>query len=187
MNSNLFHTNSGLILAFAFGMPGFLVLLGSWACSVCVRVCVCVCVCVCVWAHTHTQLLSGVQLFATPWTVACQAPLFLGFFRPEYWSGLPFPTPGTYQEHTWVCSPPRYQTHVSPTLAGRFLTTSTTWKACLCPYRALMHFLLLPELFAKGIFSDTITSQDPLSQTVRELFFLNFSFSALLTFSLNTQ
>ena len=30
-----------------------------------------------------------VQLFATPWTVACQAPLSVGFFRQEYWSGLP--------------------------------------------------------------------------------------------------
>ena len=32
--------------------------------------------------------------FATPWTVACQAPLSVGFFRQEYWSGLPFPSPG---------------------------------------------------------------------------------------------
>ena len=29
-----------------------------------------------------------------PWTVACQAPLFMGFSRKEYWSGLPFPSPG---------------------------------------------------------------------------------------------
>ena len=32
--------------------------------------------------------------FATPWTVACQAPLSMGFSRQEYWSGLPFPSPG---------------------------------------------------------------------------------------------
>ena len=31
---------------------------------------------------------------ATPWTVVCQAPLSLGFSRQEYWSGLPFPSPG---------------------------------------------------------------------------------------------
>ena len=37
--------------------------------------------------------LSCVQLFATPWTVACQAPLSMGFSRQEYWSGLPFPFP----------------------------------------------------------------------------------------------
>ena len=34
------------------------------------------------------------KLFATPWTVACQAPLSMEFFRREYWSGLPFPLPG---------------------------------------------------------------------------------------------
>ena len=44
-------------------------------------------VCVC-------MLVSHVQLFATPWTVACQAPLSMEFPRQEYWSGLPFPSPG---------------------------------------------------------------------------------------------
>ena len=34
------------------------------------------------------------QLFVTPWTVARQAPLSMGFPRPEYWSGLPYPLPG---------------------------------------------------------------------------------------------
>ena len=38
--------------------------------------------------------LSRVRLFATPWTVAHQAPLSMGFPRQEYWSGLPFPSPG---------------------------------------------------------------------------------------------
>ena len=38
--------------------------------------------------------LSHVQLFATPWTVACQAPLSMGFSRQEYWSKLPCPPPG---------------------------------------------------------------------------------------------
>ena len=38
--------------------------------------------------------LSSVQLFVTPWTVACQTPLSIEFFRQEYRSGLPFPTPG---------------------------------------------------------------------------------------------
>ena len=38
--------------------------------------------------------LSRVRLFATPWTVARQAPLSMGFSRQEYWSGLPFPSPG---------------------------------------------------------------------------------------------
>ena len=38
--------------------------------------------------------LSRVQLFASPWTVACQAPPSMGFSRQEYCSGLPFPSPG---------------------------------------------------------------------------------------------
>ena len=33
-------------------------------------------------------------ILAIPWTVACQAPLSTGFSRQEYWSGLPFPSPG---------------------------------------------------------------------------------------------
>ena len=39
------------------------------------------------------KLLSHVRLFVTPWTVAYQAPLSMGFSRQEYWSGLPFPSP----------------------------------------------------------------------------------------------
>ena len=38
--------------------------------------------------------LSHVPHFGTPWTVAHQAPPFMGFSRQEYWSGLPFPSPG---------------------------------------------------------------------------------------------
>ena len=51
----------------------------------------------------------------TPWTVARQAPLPMGFPRQEYWSGLPFPTPGDL--------PYPGIEHRSPVLAGRFFTT----------------------------------------------------------------
>ena len=40
------------------------------------------------------KLFSRVRLFVIPWTVALQAPLSMGFSRQEYWSGLPFPSPG---------------------------------------------------------------------------------------------
>ena len=53
----------------------------------------------------HAQLLSHVQLFATSWTVAHQAPLSMGLPQQEYWSGLPFPPPGE-------SSQPRDQTPV---------------------------------------------------------------------------
>ena len=42
----------------------------------------------------YVCMLSHVQLFATPWTVAHQALLSMGFSREEYWCGLPFPSPG---------------------------------------------------------------------------------------------
>ena len=53
--------------------------------------------CIYVIAIIYTCMLSCfscVWLFVTLWTVACQAPLFMGFSRQEYWSGLPCPSPG---------------------------------------------------------------------------------------------
>ena len=46
------------------------------------------------YSRKKVKLLSCVLLFATPWTVAHQAPLSMGFSRQEYWSGLPFPSAG---------------------------------------------------------------------------------------------
>ena len=69
---------------------------------------------------------SCVQLFATPWTVACQAPLSMEFPRQEYRSGLPCPSPGDLPN-------PGTETLslMSPALAGAggFFTTSATWEA----------------------------------------------------------
>ena len=65
--------------------------------------------------------MSCLILFATPWTVACQASLSMGFPWQEYWSGLPFPSPGD------LSNPGIKLT--SPALAGRF---STTREACEC-------------------------------------------------------
>ena len=61
------------------------------------------------------RVLSCVLLFVTPWTVARQAPLLMGFSRQEYWSGLPFPSPGDL--------PNPGIKPVSPALAGKFFTT----------------------------------------------------------------
>ena len=46
---------------------------------------------------------SCVQLFATPWTVACHAPLFMGFSQQEYWSGLPCPPQGGLPDPHLLC------------------------------------------------------------------------------------
>ena len=45
-------------------------------------------------AKVKVKSLSRVRLFVTPWTVVYQDPLSMGFSRQEYWSGLPFPSPG---------------------------------------------------------------------------------------------
>ena len=69
----------------------------------------CFCVCVCI----PVQSLNCVGLFTTPRTVARRAPLSMGFSRQEYWSGLPFPTPG---------APPFSEMKpASPALASGFL------------------------------------------------------------------
>ena len=69
-------------------------------------------------------MLSRFWPFATPWCVAHQAPLSMGFSRPEYWSGVPFPAPGTLPHPGTDPLVPAY-----PELAGGFFTTSTTWGA----------------------------------------------------------
>ena len=46
------------------------------------------------YQFSSVQLFSRVRLFATPWTVTCQAPLSMDFSRQEYWTGLLFPSPG---------------------------------------------------------------------------------------------
>ena len=59
-----------------------------------------------------------------PWTEALQDPLSVEFSRQEYWSGVPFPTPG------YIPDPGiKAMSLASPALAGGFFTTSATWKA----------------------------------------------------------
>ena len=65
--------------------------------------------------------VSCVWFFVTLWTLALQAPLSMGFSRQEHWSRLPFPPPGDLLN-------PGIEP-LSPGLAGRFFTTSTTWEA----------------------------------------------------------
>ena len=51
---------------------------------------------------SEVKSFSHVQPFATPWTVAYQAPLSLEFSRKEFWSGLPFPSPEDLPNRTRV-------------------------------------------------------------------------------------
>ena len=82
--------------------------------------------------------LSRVRLFPTPWTIAHQAPLFMGFSRQEYWSGLPFPSPED------IPNPgiePR-----SPTLQADALTSEPplAQRKSLKSHRNRWHYSLLP-------------------------------------------
>ena len=62
-----------------------------------------------------------VQLYMTLWTAAYQTPLSMRFSRQEYWSGLPFPSPGDLPDPGMEAV-----SLMSPALAGRFFTTGTT-------------------------------------------------------------
>ena len=69
------------------------------------------------------QSLAPVRLFATLWTVACQAVLSMGFSRQERWSGLPFPSPRDLPDPGTEPKSP-----APPALAGGLLTTKPPGK-----------------------------------------------------------
>ena len=70
------------------------------------------------YTEVKVKLLNRVQLFATPWAVAYQAPVSMGFSRQEYWSGVPFPSPGDLPTQGLNL----HLLHL-PALAGRFVTS----------------------------------------------------------------
>ena len=73
------------------------------------------------YCYIH-ELCPRIRLFATPWTIAHQAPLSKRFSRQECWSELPFPSPGDLLD-------PGIEPDslMSPALASKFFTTTTTW------------------------------------------------------------
>ena len=66
----------------------------------------------------HACVLSRVQLFAAPWTVAQTAPLSMRLSRQQYWSGLPFPAPRDLPDPGI-----ELRSLTSPALASRLFTT----------------------------------------------------------------
>ena len=60
-----------------------------------------------------------VQLFVTPWTVARQAPLSMGFPRQDYWSGFPFPSPGGLPYPGSESASPALQVDLTTAPAGK--------------------------------------------------------------------
>ena len=97
-------------------------------------------------------VLSWVQLFATPWTVACQALLFMEFSRQGYWSGFPFPSPGD------LLNPGiEFESLASPELVRGFFTTASSplgspgisQEIYLYP----LAYVLLPKPFKQAVIS----------------------------------
>ena len=74
----------------------------------------------CVLSH-----FSRVPLFVTPWTVARQAPLSMGFSRQEYWSGMLFPSPVSLPESSF--KPQHRFHHAQQTAESQIEATSSTW------------------------------------------------------------
>ena len=86
------------------------------------------CVKWCIFTYNlYTCIYSPIQLFATPWTVACQAPPSMGFPSQEYCSGLPYLPPRDFPD-TGI----KPRSPASPALAGTFSTTEPPGKPNLC-------------------------------------------------------
>ena len=69
-----------------------------------------------VWERKKLKSLSRVRLFATPWTVAYQAPPSMGFSRQEYWSGVPLPSPSVGLALSYSVKPPQPGSLVGPVM-----------------------------------------------------------------------
>ena len=94
-----------------------------------------------------------IRFFATPWTVAFQAPLSMGFFRQQYWSGLPFPSPGD------LPNPGIKPTSLtSPAMTSQFFTTSVSWEAHITNI-----CVLVAQQCPTFATPQTVAHQDPLS------------------------
>ena len=88
--------------------------------------------------NVNVKSLSCVRLLATPWTVAYQAPLSLGFSRQEYWSGLPFPSPGDLPDPGIEPWSPALQADAFTTRATR--EVNNLFIILICDYFKLMMF-----------------------------------------------
>ena len=121
--------------------------------------------------------LSRVRLFKTPWTVAHQAPLPMGFSRQEYWSGVPLPSPETLtimEDLESLKKLPYYGNHafalaqkVTQQASDRLLTSfwfkPLPWKASLSSYagRSPCHppqicFIFLGSIYTRAYLQNTI-------------------------------
>ena len=129
-------------------------------------------------------VFSHLQLFGTPWTVACQAPPSMGFPRQGYWSGLPFPPPGGLPDPGIEAASTQ-----APALAGRFFTPEPPGKLSSWPRSSIRQETNLPlshsltcsfmDLFIYSLPDSSIHS---FTQSLKALVSLKFSALLLATY-----
>ena len=85
--------------------------------------CIYICIYI-IYKFSYVCVLTHIQIFASPWAVAHQAPLSMGFSRQEYWSGLSCSPPGDLPNPGIEPASPK-----SPALAGKILYHWATWEA----------------------------------------------------------
>ena len=113
-----------------------------------------VCVCMCMYVLSR---FSCVWLFATPWTIACQAPLSVSFSRQEYWSGWPCPPPGG------LPNPEIEPLCILHWQAGYLFTITATWEdrcvcVCVCIFVCVCVCMYMPYLLYPYICQSIISS-----------------------------
>ena len=112
--------------------------------------------------NVKVKLLSHVRLFATQWTVPCQAPPSMGFSRQEYWNGLPFLSPGDLPNLGIESRSPALQTGSLPSEPPgnpeRFLRLSS------------IHFILFPLLRCSEVISTIISSSSLINSSTSVIF-----------------
>jgi len=124
--------------------------------------------------YTHTvkvKSFSRVRLFATPWTVAYQASPSMGFPRQEYWSGLPFPSPGNLP-HLGI-------EPGSPALEADTLTSEPPEKTTLYYTYSTIYFTQCTVIYVKPNFPVYPTLLTPLTHIHTSILYICVSIPAL--------
>ena len=99
---------------------------------------------------SEVKLLSHVRLFAIPWTVAYQSPPPMEFSRQEYWSGLPFPTPGDLPDPEMEPRSPTLQADaLSPELPGKQF--SSTFYGYMVDFQKKMCIIITTIIIVRSI------------------------------------
>ena len=116
-----------------------------------------------IWKHSEVKSLTHVWLFVTPWTAAHQAPPSMGFFRQEYGSGVPLPSP-----YKWL-------------LLLLLLSRFSRVQLCATPWMAA-HQALLSLGFSRQEYWSGVPLPSPYTSILASIFRVQTTFSYFLLF-----